>query len=89
MDGGRRGRHAVEVPEGAERHEGLVVSRQEKVGAWEPPALALKTAVCPANNLTDSGGRLQLLPAPAVRCRGAAHSLRCTAVQQHSSAAAF
>lgn len=31
MDGGRRGRHTVEVPEGAERHEGLVVSRQEKV----------------------------------------------------------
>ena len=31
IDGGRRGRHTVEVPEGAERHEGLVVSRQEKV----------------------------------------------------------
>lgn len=34
MDGGtpRRGqRHTVEVPENAERHEGLVVSRQEKV----------------------------------------------------------
>ncbi len=34
IDGGRRGRHTVEVPEGAERHEGLVVSRQEKVRCW-------------------------------------------------------
>ena len=45
MDGGaRRGRHMVEVPEGAERHEGLVVSRQEKVIDWlllRPPARQL------------------------------------------------
>jgi hypothetical protein len=37
MEGGRRSsRHLVEVPEGADKHEGLVVSRQEKVPACLP-----------------------------------------------------